>query len=276
MIILPPDNYDAVTVARMIAFIYQGTYDDVRARPPHELQSWEDPSWEVDTAGDNYIPSRMIANATVHALADFFDMPDLQAFAKARFRTLASDYWRPALPHIPKIIRVVFGTQGNDHPDFQGPVLERCSGIYKNITTNTESIEAMDCHPAFSRGLLQVVGRRLEDKATLLTSENKSLSDDIDILKVAAQNHEYETSVMQSDLRLIRKKLNNIQILTKRRHSSLSGTGGRGKIDEAALDGELNSILQILLPYIEAETQEWVEEYPNRPPEWVSGDGWND
>ena len=130
--------------------------------------------------------------------------------------------------------------------------------------------------PAFSRGLLQVVGRKLEDKATLLTSENKSLSDDIDTLKVAAQNHEYETSVMQSDLRLIRKKLNNIHILTKRRHSSLSGTGGRGKIDEAALDGELNSILQILLPYIEAETQEWVEEYPNRPPEWVSGDGWNE
>ena len=275
MIILPPDDYDAVAVARMIAFIYQGTYDDVRAQPPYELQSWEDPSWKVDTAGDNYIPSRMIANAAVHALADFFDMPDLQAFAKARFRALTSEYWRPALPYIPKIIHTVFGTQGNDHPDFQGPVLERCAGIYKKITANTECVEAIDCYPAFSRGLLRVVGKKFEDEATLLTSENKSLTDDIDDLNTAADNHEYERSSTQSDLHLIHKKLNNI--LTKHHHSTLTKPGRRKDIDEAgntALDEEINSILQILLPYTEPETQEGIEEYPDRPAEWGCGDGW--
>ncbi len=275
MIILPPENYDAVAVARMIAFIYQGTYDDVRAQPPYELQSWEDPSWKADTAGDNYISSRMLANAAVHALAHFFDMPDLQAFAKARFRMLTLEFWRPTLPYIPKIIHAVFGTQGNDHPDLQGPVLERCAGIYKKITANTECVEAMDCYPAFSRGLLQVVGKNFEDEATLLTSENKSLSDDIDILKIAANNHEYERSGTQSDMRLIHKKLNNI--LIKHHHSSLTKPDRRKEIDEAgntALDEEINRILHILLPYTEPETQEWIEECTDRPAEWGCGDGW--
>ena len=277
MVILPPDSYDAVTVARMITFIYQGTYNDVRAQPPYELQSWEDPSWKVDTAGDNYIVSRMIVNAAVHALAEYFDMPDLQTFAKARFRMLTLDFWRPTLPHIPKIIRAVFGTQGNNHPDLQGPVIERCAGIYKHITANTECVETMDCYPAFSRGLLQAVGRKLEDDATLLTSENKSLTDDNDILKLAADNLEYERSATLSDLRLIFKKINSI--LTKRHHSSLSRKGRREEIDKAgnvALNEEINSILQILLPYTEPETQEWVEEHPDRPVEWGSGNGWNE
>lgn len=57
----------------------------------------------------------MAANAAVHALADVFNMPDLQAFAKARFRALAFDFWKLALQYLPNIIRAVFGTQGNDH-----------------------------------------------------------------------------------------------------------------------------------------------------------------
>ncbi len=277
LIILPPDEYDAVAVARMIAYVYQGTYDDVKELPPHEPQSWEDPSWEVDIAGDDYIPSRMVANAAVHALADFFDMPDLQAFAKARFRTLTLDFWRPALSHIPTVIYAVFGTQGNDHPDLQGPVLERCVIIYKNIITNTKCIEAMDIYPAFSRGLLQVVGKHLEDETTVRTNQNKQLTKDIDVLKSTAENHEYETSVTHSDLRLIHKKLN--KILTKRQHSAFTSMGGRRKVDEAgntAFKEEIKSIIQILLPYTEVETQEWVEENPDRPPEWGSGDGWNE
>ena len=243
MIILPPDNYNAVAVARMIAFIYQGTYDDVRALPPYEIQSWEDPSWELDSAGDDYIPSRMLTNAAVHALADFFNMPDLQAFAKARFRTLTLDFWGTALPHMPKIIRAVFGTQGNDHPDLQGPVLERCVGIYKNITTNTECIEAMDIYPAFSRGLLQFVGRKLEDKAALLTSENEKLTNDIEDLKIAARSHKYEISELQFNLHIILRDLNN-----------KVAPAGREEIDETGnvtLEEQIDSI-RLIITYMGA------------------------
>ena len=163
LIDLPPDQYDATTVARLIAYIYQNTYDDVKQLPPYEPQNWEDPSWHVDTAGADYILSRMLVNAAVHALADYFNMPDLQAFAKARFRTLALEYWKPALPHLPKIIHAVFGTQGNNHSNLQEPVLDRCVGIYKHITTDPACVEAMDTYPAFTRGLLQAVGKHFED-----------------------------------------------------------------------------------------------------------------
>ena len=276
MVILPSAEYDAVAVARMIAYVYQGSYDDVRELPPHEPQSWEDPSWKLDTAGDDYILSRMIANAAVHALAHFFDMPDLQAFAKARFGMLAH-FWRPALPHVPKIIRAVFGTQGNDHSDLQGPVLERCVGVYKNIISNSGCTEAMDIYPAFSRGLLQAVGKHLEDEKAALTSQNKQLSEDINVLESSAQSHEYETSATRSNLRLIHKKLNDI--LTNRQHSGFTSTGGRRRVNGAAnnaLEEEIKSIMQILPPYTEAETQEWGEENPDRSHAWGSGDGWNE
>ena len=183
LIILPPDQYDALAVARIVAYIYQNTYDDVQQLPPHEPQSWEDPSWQIDTAGADYIPSRMVANAAVHALAEFFNMPHLQAFAKARFRTLALDFRRPARPHLPSIIRAVFGTQGNDHPDLKIPVLDRCISIYKNIITSPRCVKAMDTYPTFSPRLLQAVGKHVEDGQTSLTSQNKQLSEDIDNLK---------------------------------------------------------------------------------------------
>ena len=245
----------------MIVYIYQNTYDAVQQLPPHEPQSWEDPSWKVDTAGADYIPSRMGANAAVHALADFFHMPDLQAFAKAKFMMLVLDFWKPALPHLPSIIRAVFGTQGNDHSDVETPVLERCVPIYKNIITNPACLEAMDTYPIFSRALLQAVGKHLEDGQTSLTTQTKQLSEDIDDLNITAENQEYQISGMHSALRLVHKKLNNI-ILTQRRGLS-SSKRGRGEISEkgnaALLKEDIKSVIQILLPYVEAETQEWGE-----------------
>ena len=276
MIILPPDQYDAPAVARVIAYIYQNTYDDVQQLPPHEPQSWEDPSWQVDIAGADYIPSRMLANTAVHALADFFDMPDLQTFAKARFRMLAMDFWKPALPNLPSIIHAVFGTQGNDHSDLQTPVLERCVPIYKNIITNTPCLEAMDTYPTFTRALLQTVGKHLEDENTLLTNQNTQLADEIDNLNLTIENHEYQISDMYSALSLVHEKLNNL-ILTQRGFTS-RGRGGRGRVPEkgnAAFKEEVRSVIQILLPYIEDETHDWGEENHDRLPRGTSwDDGW--
>ena len=275
LIILSPDEYDTVAISRIISYIYHNTYDDVKALPLHEPQSWENPSCKVDTAGADYIPSRILANAAVHALADFFNMPDLQAFPKARFRMLAPDFWKPALPHLPEIIRAVFGTQGNDHPDLQGPVLERCVGIYKNIVTDPGCIEAMDTHPNFSRGLLQAVGKHLEDEQTSPTNQNKQLLEDIDVLTLTAGIHEVEKSSMHSALCDIHKKLNNV-LLTRRGFTS-SGRCGGGEVHgkgNAALKEDIKSAIRILLPYLEDETQGWVEECNDRVTEWTSGEGW--
>lgn len=276
MIDLPPDQYDAPTIARLIAYIYQSTYDDFKELPPHEPQTWEDPSWHVDSAGTDYILSRMLTNAAVHALADYFNMPDLQAFAKARFRTLALEFWKPALPHLPKIILAVFGTQGNDHSDLQEPVLERCVGIYKHIITDPACVEAMDTYPAFSRGLLQAVGKHLEDKNTLLTNERKQLVEDFDNLKITAESQEFEISGMQSTQRLAHEKLNNL--LPKR--SMGRGRGGRGQIHglgNATPKEEIKSIMQILVPDDDdddEDTHDWGKECHNRLADWGGGGGW--
>ena len=277
LIHLPPDQYDATTVARLIAYIYQNTYDDVKELPPHQPQSWEDPSWHVYSAGADYILSRMLANAAVHALADFFNMPDLQAFGKARFRTLALEYWKPALPHLPKIIPAVFGTQGNDDPDLQKPVLERCVGIYKHIIIDPACVEAMDTYPAFTRGLLQAVGKHLEDKNTLLTNERKQLVEDFDNLKITADSQESEISVMQSAERNAHEKLNNL--LSKRGFSS-RGRGGKGQYHgmwNAALKEEIKSIMQMLIPDDEEGEDyphDWGQECHNRAADWGCGAGW--
>lgn len=266
---LPSDQYDAPPVARMIAYIYQNTYDDVKELSPHEPQSWEDPSWHVDTAGADYIHSRMLANAAVHRLADYFYMPDLQAFSKARFRMLALEYWKPTLPHIPEIVHAVFGTQGNDHTDLQGPVLERCVPIYKNITTDPACIESMATYPTFTRALLQAVGKHLEDENTLLTNQKIQLADEVDDLTLARNVEEYHISAMHSALNLVHEKLNNI-IQTQCGFTS-RGRGGGGRVHErgnAAFKEEIRSIIQILLPHVEDETQEREEEYQDA---WLGG-----
>ena len=194
----------------------------------------------------------MAANAAVHALADFFHMPDLQAFAKARFRTLALEYWKPALPHLPGIICAVFGTQGIDHPDLEIPVLDRCIGIYKNIIINAACLEAMDTYPIFSRALLKAVGKHLEDGQTFLISQNKQLSEDNHNLKLTTENQEYQISGMHSALRLVHKKLNNL-ILTQRGLPSKKGRGEISEKGDAAFKEEIESVIQILLPFVEAE-----------------------
>ena len=201
-------------------------------------------------------------------------MPDLQAFAKARFRALAFDFWKLALQYLPNIIRAVFGTQGNDHADLQRPILERCVSIYKNIITNTECIEAMDTYPTSPRGLLQAVGKHLEVEKNLLTHQIKQLAEDIGILNLTAENHVYDTSSMHSALRVIHKKLSNI---SAKGSFTSRGRGGRGRVNgkgSPAFEEEIKSVIQILLPYIEDESHEWVEECYNSLPGSTSGDGW--
>ena len=181
-------------------------------------------------------------------------MPDLQTFARARLSMLALDFWKPTLPHLRSIIRAVFGTQGNDHPNLQGPVLERCVGVYKKIIADPVCIDAMDTYPDFSRAILQAVGKSLEDEKHRLSTQNKQFSEEIDDLGITVDNQAFDISGMQSALRLVHEKLDSI--LTKRQRSDLTSRRGSGRVPERtdAVFQEIKRIARFVFPDIEIET----------------------
>ena len=96
----------------------------------------------------------MTANAAVHQLAEFFNTQDLKRMANKKFRILAQEHWIESPADLVELVPATWGTDENDIAGFQDPILEKCVDIYKEITTDAESVSIMQQFPDFSRLLV--------------------------------------------------------------------------------------------------------------------------
>ena len=77
--------------------------------------------------------------------------------ANEKFRILVQEHWIKSPADLVELVPAIWGTDENDTAGFQDLILEKRIHIYKEITTDAESVSMMQQFPDFSVGLLQAV-----------------------------------------------------------------------------------------------------------------------
>lgn len=244
MFTLPETEHSAAAVSCAIAYLYQGDYDDREVISPHILVS---PKWKPPVEESFSPDARMLANVTVHALADYLRISDLKAFAKAKFETIIRDSWLPSMKTLPRIVDVLFETPANDDMGLQEPVILHCAMFYGTLSAQQDFIDLMHAKPGFGIAVAQAVGAQLAERIDELQDEKAAIAEKLDDIDNRYQERGLQIDAMTSIGRGVHKRLN--RVIARR----LCRRGGIGESSKIALREGIEGIVDELTPFLPPE-----------------------
>lgn len=161
--LLDDDMYDPAAVARVVAYLYQDDYDDGDDLPPDvKVQTKNLTEYSLlgiyASVPGLKIASRMIANVSVYATAEYLNIKDLKVLAQEKFQK-ASQFWNPyPYDDLPAIIDAVWDQTSDSDVGFRYLILKKLAIYHDAITANENCIVAMNEHGDFGLGLVKAVG----------------------------------------------------------------------------------------------------------------------
>lgn len=188
-----------------MAYIYQDDYDDYEELSPVVLVSFSE---SYDSIAK--VPDRMVANAAVHAEADFLIIPDLQTKAKNRFREMAKDCWNLSPENLAKVLGSVFGTPANNMTDYQDAVVSVCVWRAEELTTKEEYVDILKSYPEFVIRLLSAV--HIDFNALSQSREQyiKTQTQELNNIRLESERRELQTQILNKSLDTSMKRLNRL------------------------------------------------------------------